>query len=209
MVPTPNKPDQPSTDRYHGNAKPEPKYWVDIATAVFVFVAMVATGFAAYFTGQQWQTANRALVISERAFVHLHGDVPTATIDRATGTKYLMTTITLINSGNTRTRDLYILVRCATSPDKLVEPWGLLHQEEMEHLPQLIALKSPAPTVCYFKLDDIKAIADGKLHGMFWETSLIVIFLILVACTKLSSPFGSIWEASAKSPSPSRRHSCQ
>ena len=75
----------------------------------------------------------------------------------------MFTSIT--NSGNTRTTGLELWLRCATSPTKLVEPWGLLHQETEEHLPQVIAPKSSVPVVCSFKKSEISDMLDGKLFG--------------------------------------------
>src|SRR5262249_13805952 len=37
--------------------EPDRKHWLDVVTAIFAGFAMVATGVAAYFTGQQWLTA--------------------------------------------------------------------------------------------------------------------------------------------------------
>src|SRR4051812_34487334 len=118
-----------------------PKHPLDYWIFGFVVLTFFATAMAAFFTGQQWLTANQAMIVSERAFVHSGEISYTPTITKSTGMKYLMTTIILVNSGNTRTRDLKFLVRCATSPSNLVEPWGLLHQEPTVHLPQVIAPK--------------------------------------------------------------------
>src|SRR5260370_41915859 len=73
--------------------------------------------------------------------------------------------MTMHNSGNTRTRDLEFQAKCATSTLKLAEPWGIFHQESIEHVPDVIPPKGERHTVCGFALDDIIAMSDGKIVG--------------------------------------------
>lgn len=147
-------------------ARRERKHPLDIAMFFLLVGTLIATGFAAYYTGQQWITAHETLVVSERAFVNLGGvaTVNAKDPDPNKGASLGMIT-SLTNSGNTRTRGLEFWVKCVTSPTKLVEPWGLLHQEAEEHLPQVIAPKSSVPVVCSFRKSEAADILDGKLFG--------------------------------------------
>jgi len=147
-------------------ARRERKHPLDYLILFFVMVTAGATGFAAYYTGWQWATARDTLVVSERAFVNLGGvnTLSSRDPDPKKG-EFLAVFTTLTNSGNTRTTGLEFLVRCVTSATKLVEPWGLLHQEAEEHLPQVIAPKSGVPVICSFKKSDVADMLDGKLFG--------------------------------------------
>jgi len=145
--------------------KPEPKHWLDIITFFFVIAAAIAAGFAAYYTRKQWITAHDTLVVSERAFVH-GNVVPVGARDpNPTVGEFLGMQTTFANSGNTRTRELRFLVRCATSPTRLVEPWGLLHQEAEEHLPQVIAPKTGIFAFCGFQRPQVADMFAGRLYG--------------------------------------------
>jgi hypothetical protein len=147
-------------------ARRERKHPLDIAMFFLLLGTLGATGFAAYYTGQQWRTAHETLVISERAFIYLGGvnTVSAKDPDPKKG-EFLAMVTSITNSGNTRTAGLEFLVRCVTSPTRLVEPWGLLHQEAEEHLPQVIAPKSSVPVICSFKKSDVADMFDGKLFG--------------------------------------------
>ncbi len=142
------------------------KHPLDIAMFFLLVGTLIATGFAAYYTGKQWRTAHKALVVSERAFIHL-GDVTTVNARDPDPKKgdFLAMVTRLANSGNTRTRGLELWIKCVTSPTKLIEPWGLLHQEAEEHLPQVIAPKSSVPVICSFKKSEVADMVDGKQFG--------------------------------------------
>jgi hypothetical protein len=145
---------------------PDRKHWLEYAIALFVVATAIFTGIAAYYTREQWKTANQALIVSERAFVYF-GKF-TAIIANDPDAKigpFLAMGVALTNSGNTRTRDLLFTVKCTTSPGKLVEPWGLLHQETVEHLPQVIGPKSDVQTFCGWKKAEVSDMAAGKLVG--------------------------------------------
>jgi hypothetical protein len=144
----------------------ERKHPLDYAIFIFLVATTVATGLAAYFTYGQWTTARDTLVVSERAFVYLAGvnSLVTKDPDPKKG-EFLTVFTTLTNGGNTRTTGLELWVRCATSATKLVEPWGLLHQETEEHEPLVVAPKSNVPVPCSFKKSDVGDMADGRLFG--------------------------------------------
>jgi hypothetical protein len=142
------------------------KHPLDYLIFIFLVATTIATGLAAYFTYRQWTTAHDTLVVSERAFVHFGGltAFPTNTPD-PTRAEFLGMFSLLINSGNTRTTGLEFSVRCVTSPMRLVEPWGFLHQEAEEHLPQVIAPKSSITAICNFKKSEVADIFAGKLFA--------------------------------------------
>jgi hypothetical protein len=60
---------QPPADENKPQAKPEPKHWLEYAIFVFVIATALATGFAAYYTRQQWLTAEDQERRSLRAYV--------------------------------------------------------------------------------------------------------------------------------------------
>ena len=59
----------PPANRNQRGAKPESKHWMEYAIFFFVVATAIATGFAAYFTGQQWQTAADTEKRQLRAYV--------------------------------------------------------------------------------------------------------------------------------------------
>lgn len=61
--------DQPAADADKPQAKPEPKHWLEYAIFVFVIATALATGAAAYYTRQQWLTAEDTEERGLRAYV--------------------------------------------------------------------------------------------------------------------------------------------
>ena len=65
---------QPTADENKPQAKPEPKHWLEYAIFFFVIATAIATGAAAYYTRQQWLTAEDQEKRSLRAYVSVAVD---------------------------------------------------------------------------------------------------------------------------------------
>jgi hypothetical protein len=197
-----DQPSEPGIEGFHAQRKK--RHRLDLLVFAFVLCAAIAAVCAAYFTYRQWQTAQRSLVVSARAFVHrgefriFHANDP----DPAKG-EYLAIETALVNAGDTRTTGLQFFVRCVTTPSRLIEPWELLQAKE-EHLPQVIAPRSAVPTVCAFPRSDVAQISQGRLYGYvlgevtyrdIFEPALphITQFSLIVTVNRYvdSTPFGA------------------
>ena len=87
-------------------ARRERKHPLEYLIFVFVVATAVATGFAAYYTGQQWKTAHDTLVVSERAFVDFGGANAVVGRDPDPKKSEVLTVFTSItNSGKAEQRD--------------------------------------------------------------------------------------------------------
>jgi hypothetical protein len=58
----------PVAQRNHPSAKAEGKHWLDYAIFAFVILTAIGTSFAAFYTRQQWITADDAELRSLRAY---------------------------------------------------------------------------------------------------------------------------------------------
>jgi len=58
------------------SAKAEPKHWLEYAIFLFVIATAIATGFAAYYTRQQWLTAEDTEKRSLRAYIAISTTIP-------------------------------------------------------------------------------------------------------------------------------------
>jgi hypothetical protein len=148
-----------STNQEKGYWK-KPENYIALATLLAVLT----------YTGVQiWQTniISTNNVVSQRAFVSfIPSPQPTITgpSTAPTGVNFLAN---LINSGNTPTKNLSFLYKCAPSGEELQEPWSILYQgkELPEHLPQFIGGHGLIPIVCFFNWEQVEAMAAGKLFG--------------------------------------------
>ena len=141
------------------------KHWLDFGIALLLLATAAGTGVAAWYTFRQWVTARDTLVVSQRAFVTVGNFGSIVGVGDDQKPSNLTIDIPLLNSGNTRTRDLQLLFKCRTSTQDLVEPWGLLHQEKVDHLPQVIGPHADSHTYCTFSKDDISRMKNGSLFG--------------------------------------------
>jgi hypothetical protein len=103
------KPNPPKPNAANQNPNPETKHWIDKATALFAFVAMIATGFAAFFTGQQWQVADHSMRVANRAYVNsTELSFVNYGFKDPDGHKRWIVSPLLVNSGQTSTHSMYI-----------------------------------------------------------------------------------------------------
>jgi hypothetical protein len=148
-----------TANQEHGYWK-KPENYVALATLLAVLT----------YTGVQiWQTniISSNNVVSQRAFVSFIPSpqpVITGPPVAPTGVNF---PANLINSGNTPTKNLSFLYKCAPSGEELQEPWSILYQgkDVPEHLPQFIGGHGLIPIVCFFNWQQIEAMAGGKLFG--------------------------------------------
>ena len=141
------------------------KHWLDFGIALLLLATAAGTGVAAWYTFRQWVTARDTLVVSQRAFVTVGNINVIMSVGDDQKLNYLNVDIPVQNSGNTRTRDLQVLFKCRTSTQDLVEPWGLLHQEKIEHLPQVLGPHADGHVYCPFTNDDVSRMKSGSLFG--------------------------------------------
>ena len=73
----------------------------------------------------------------------------------------------ITNSGNTGTKGLGFFMKCAQSYEDLKEPWSILYQGKLtpEKTPQFIGPHATVQATCGFSIDQVKAMAAGKLFG--------------------------------------------
>jgi hypothetical protein len=137
----------------------KPNNYIRIATLVAV----------AIYTGVQIYQTNLIRsnnIVSQRAFVYPSASQLLSVLspqDRAVTSAAVI--VALTNSGNTPTRDLEFLIRCAISVDSLQEPWGLLYQGSIESLPQFLGPHATTTAVCSFPINQFQKITKGELHG--------------------------------------------
>jgi hypothetical protein len=136
----------------------------DWVTLIVGILTLVAVGI--YTAIQAWQTtlirSNNA--VSQRASVYFEPPVGAIAKDPDAG-EWLAFQFTIANSGNTRTSNLNFQIKCTSTRDRQRDPWGLLHQEPMEHLPQVIFPHSKVPAYCGFQFNDIAEMKAGRLWG--------------------------------------------
>jgi hypothetical protein len=112
------------------------------------------------------QIDHETLRTGQRAFVFADLIQVIPAIDAANrSTKIAVFIVRLSNGGNTATKDLKFIVACRRSNDNLHEPWALLYQEPVDHMPSVIGPKAATTTNCSLALDDLAQIQDGKLFG--------------------------------------------
>jgi hypothetical protein len=147
-------------DQRQPEKQPYPRgYWVGVGTMLLIL---------AYTGVQIWQTMiiGSNNIVSQRAFVYPSASQLLSVLspqDRAVTSAAVI--VALTNSGNTPTRDLEFLIRCAISVDSLQEPWGLLYQGPIESLPQFLGPHATTTAVCSFPINQFQKITKGELHG--------------------------------------------
>lgn len=132
--------------------------WAAIAYTVITLIVLIVNGYQTYLI-----RSNN--VVSQRASVYVDYQLIVSKGMTKEKTPFLNIQIPMINSGNTATKNLKFLIRCAPSTDALPEPWVLLYREKIETLPQIIAPHQTARVICGFPLDQIEAVKAGKLHA--------------------------------------------
>jgi hypothetical protein len=136
-----------------------PSNWIALLTLLGVFV----------YTGVQiWQTSliRSNNIVSQRAFVYVGSNfTPLSAFAGETKAPVVYIFNQLINGGNTPTKDLHFLYRCAPSVDALPEPWVLLYQGTPEKVPMVLGPKASTAMGCYFTVTQLKDMEVGKLHG--------------------------------------------
>ncbi len=135
-----------------------PANWIALLTLIAVLV----------YTGVQiYQTilirANN--VASQRAFLYVGGFTPILATSRENNERMVRLLLTLTNGGNTPTKNLHFVVRCAPSVDALPEPWVLLYREKPEYTPLVIGPKATVTPPCDFAAPQLTDMTTGKLHG--------------------------------------------
>jgi hypothetical protein len=76
--------------------------------------------------------------------------------------------VSFTNNGNTPTKNLQLLTRCALSTDELQEPWSDIHRGPTPYgkdVPVFIGAHASQTSGCSFPWEQVVQIRDGKLFG--------------------------------------------
>jgi hypothetical protein len=73
--------------------------------------------------------------------------------------------ITIINSGNTPTKNLTFFIRCAPSAEDLPEPWVLLYRGTPEWTPGVIGPHATVTALCGFNHSQMTQISEKTMYG--------------------------------------------
>ncbi len=132
--------------------------WAAVAAAVGAGVAAAANGYQAYLTRQN-------TIVSQRAFVFFDGMEVKNTIDSRTNIKNVSFLSYLMNSGNTATKELTFVIKCASSLESLPDPWVLLYRESQYKAAQVIGPHQRVSAKCDLPLNFIHDVKEGKGYG--------------------------------------------
>jgi hypothetical protein len=143
---------------------PEKSYWKNPSNLVGLLTLAAVLTYTAF---QIWQTflIRSNNVVSERAFAFFDAPTITMVFNSKDQTKNVQLGIPIINGGNTATKDLTMLIRCAPSVESLPEPWVILHREPTPPYPQVLGPHQTVRVFCVFRLDQVRDIERGNLHG--------------------------------------------
>jgi|SRR5271166_693524 len=139
-------------------------YWHNPSNYVALFTLLAVLTYTAF---QIWQTflTRSNNVVSQRAFLFFDQPSVTMVLDAKDQTKNVQFGVPIVNGGNTATKNMTLSIRCAPSTDSLPEPWVPLYREPLERIPQVIGPHQSGRAFCDFKLDQVRDMRDGKLHG--------------------------------------------
>jgi hypothetical protein len=137
----------------------KPNNWIRLLTLLAV---LTYTGIQAYQTRLIYNNN----IVSQRAFIYIGQTIPVTMIDPKDKTiKSLGVLFSLVNSGNTPTKDLTVFSRCAPSAEDLPEPWVLLYQGIPGRVPAVIGPHATGTSLCGFTADQIKQIGGKTMYG--------------------------------------------
>jgi hypothetical protein len=149
-----------------GETRPTKGYWSKPNNYIRILTLLAV----AIYTGFQiWQThlIRSNNVVSQRAFISIRPIVGYISLDQSGQPAAANFPVDFVNNGNTGTRDLHALYKCAPSVENLQEPWSLLHQG-----PQLttntrffVGPHSSEGGGCGFTFDNIQQMIQGHLFG--------------------------------------------
>src|SRR5712692_4846831 len=104
----------PSPRGDQGKTTEQKHHWLDYAAVWAAVAAAIGAALAASMAGWQAYLTRQNNVVSQRAFVYAEAPQLAVSIDAKDGvTKNVSFFTPLINSGNTPTKELAFLVRCA------------------------------------------------------------------------------------------------
>lgn len=135
--------------------------WAAVAAAIAAAIAAGAASWQAYLTREN-------NIASQRAFVSVSitGEFLSVEKDRRTP-KAINYVIAVANSGNTATKALDLLVRCAPAAEDLREPWSIIRQGQLpkDKVPIFVGPHATQQSGCSFPYEQITEMAGGKLFG--------------------------------------------
>ncbi len=151
-----------------------------IAAIAYTFITLIILIVSAY----QTYLIRSNNVVSQRAFVSVAfkagtlayaatpkkltlGSISDSVSEGAAGIAIVNFIAELTNSGNTGTKNLTFFLKCATSVERLQEPWSILYQGVSNPLktPQFIGPHSSSQLICGYSGEQIRAISKGTLFG--------------------------------------------
>jgi hypothetical protein len=161
--------DPPNSDDHRGRTH-EHRYYrlaTPIATVALI-VSCISAGFTwwqASLIRESNEITRTNNVVSQRAFVNIsYAGIylsPTPVEPKAANFFFNIT-----NSGNTATKELKVVGKCAPSAEDMQEPWALLYQQPTSPTePGFIGPHQPITNGCSFSFEQIRAMSDGKLFG--------------------------------------------
>jgi len=136
----------------------KPNNWIRLLTLLAV---LTYTGIQAYQTSLIYKNN----IVSQRAFVYIGQSMPVTMIDPKDKTiRSLGVLFSLINSGNTPTKNLTVFTRCVPSAEDVPEPWVLLYRGTPEWVPGVIGPHATVTSLCGFTSGQMKQISEKILY---------------------------------------------
>lgn len=141
---------------------------------------VVVVGLYTYFAYEQADSTREAVakateqtklmrdnnIVSQRAFVYAAPTAGFAAFDVKDRTAKLVgMNVPFINSGNTPTKDLELLLRCVPSVEALAEPWAVMHNETKPHSPAVIPPHGNTSAMCTFQAEQFIQVKRGAMHA--------------------------------------------